>query len=123
METGANAEVTWTVTESDTAIKQGSGSVPVFATPRLVALCEAAAVKAVEALLEDGQTTVGSRIEINHLSPSAVGSKVRGRAILTEVDGRKLTFEISAHEGSKLIGQGVHQRIVIDEARFVASLT
>lgn len=122
METGASAEVTWTVTEADTAISQGSGSVPVFATPRLVALCEAAAVAAVAALLEDGQTTVGSRIEIDHLSPSTVGASVRGAATLTEVDGRKLTFDISAFEGDRQIGRGVHYRVVIDEARFVASL-
>lgn len=123
MKSGANAEVTWTVTDADTAISQGSGSVPVFATPRLVALCEAAAVAAVEPILESGQTTVGSRIEIDHIAPSSVGASVRGLAELTEVEGRKLTFDVSAFEGEKQIGRGVHHRVVIDEARFVASLT
>lgn len=103
-------------------MSQGSGSVPVFATPRLVALCEAAAVAAVEPILESGQTTVGSRIEIDHISPSSVGASVRGLAELTEVNGRKLTLAVSAYEGEKLIGRGVHHRVVIDEARFVESL-
>lgn len=122
METGATAEVTWTVTESDTAIAQGSGSVPVFATPRLVALCEAAAVASVAPMIGDEQTTVGARIEIDHLAPSVVGATVSATATLTEVDGRRLTFEVIAHEGEKLIGRGTHDRVAIDEARFLASL-
>lgn len=122
MEAGAIGEVTWTVTDSDTAISQGSGSVPVLATPRLVALCEAAAVAAIAPLLSDGQTSVGSRIEIDHIAPSIVGASVRGVAELTEAEGRKLTFAVSAYEGEKLIGRGIHYRVVIDEARFVASL-
>lgn len=115
--------MTWAVTDADTAIAQGSGSVEVFATPRLVALCEAAAVAAVAAQLEGGQTTVGSKIEIEHIAPSTVGAQVTGSATLVAVDGRKLTFEVSATEGEKLIGKGLHHRVLIDEARFIASLS
>lgn len=123
MELGATAEVTWSVDESDTAIAQQSGNVPVLATPRLVAICEAAAVAAIASELVEGETTVGSHIAIDHLAPSPVGAEITARAELIEIKGRKLVFEVTATEGEKIIGQGIHHRARVDKSRFLASLT
>jgi predicted thioesterase len=117
---GLTAEHTFTVTEADTAAKLGSGLVPVFATPALVALMEAAAVQALAGRLPEGRTTVGGRIDIRHLAATPIGMTVRARAELTEVEGRKLTFKIEAWDEVEKIGEAIHERIVIDLEKFVA---
>lgn len=122
MKTGATASVTWRVAEGDTAIAQGSGNVPVFGTPRLVALCEAACIKAIEGLLATDETTVGSRIEIDHIAPSSVGADVSAEAELTDVNGRRLTFAITATEGNRTVGRAVHYRVLVEESRFLEGL-
>ena len=93
-----------------------------FATPALVALMEHAAMLCVAPHLPEGSTTVGSLIHTSHLKPSALGTSVEATAELTEVDGRKLTFHVSAHEGDKLVGEGTHVRFIVDRERFLAKL-
>ncbi len=111
-----------TVKEENTAEHLGSGDMPVLATPALVALMENAAMLAVAPMLEQGQTTVGSQISTTHLKPSAVGAEVSATARLTAVEGRKLTFDVEAYEGDKLLGSGQHIRFVVDRERFLAKL-
>jgi predicted thioesterase len=118
--TGISAEISLTVTESDTAAKWGSGLVPVFGTPALVGLMEAAAVKALEEHLPDGQTTVGGHIDVRHLAATPVGMQVRARAELTSIDGRRLTFQIEAWDEVEKIGEALHERFVIDKEKFIA---
>jgi fluoroacetyl-CoA thioesterase len=116
---GLAGELEHVVSDADTASKWGSGLVPVFSTPALVGLMESAAVRALAGLLEAGQTTVGTRIDVRHLAATPVGMKVRARAELMAVEGRKLVFKIQAWDEVELIGEADHDRFVIDEARFV----
>ena len=118
--TGLNAEINITVTESDTAAKWGSGLVPVFGTPALIGLMEAAAVKALEGELAEHQTTVGGHIDVYHLAATPVGMQVRARAELTAVDGRELTFHIEAWDESEKIGEALHERYVVEKDKFIA---
>ena len=120
IEPGLAAEVELTVTEADTASRWGSGLVPVFSTPALVGMMETAAVQALQGALQPGQTTVGGHIDVRHLAATPVGMRVRARAELTAVDGRKLTFHIQAWDEVEPIGEAVHERFVFDEAKFMA---
>lgn len=108
-----------TVSASDTAIALRSGSVPVLATPRLVALCERAAVEAVEGLLEEGATTVGMRVQFDHLMPTSVGMPLTVEATLEKVSGRRLTFTVSATDHRGLVGAGKVTRVIVDVERFL----
>jgi fluoroacetyl-CoA thioesterase len=117
---GLSAELTITVTDADTAAKWGSGLVPVYSTPALVGLLEAAAVKALENQLAAGKTTVGGQIEVRHLAATPVGMSVRARAELTAVEGRKLTFQVEAWDAVEKIGEGSHTRFIIETEKFVS---
>ncbi|MEW6403338.1 MAG: thioesterase family protein [Chloroflexota bacterium] len=117
---GLSGEVSLTVTEADTAAKWGSGLVPVFGTPSLVGLMEAAAVKALTGHLEENQTTVGGRIDVRHLAATPVGMQVRARAELTSIEGRKLVFHIEAWDEAEKIGEALHERSVIKIEKFIA---
>ncbi len=119
---GARGIARLTVGVADSAIAAGSGDVPVLATPRLVALCEAAACAAVAAALEPGTTTVGIWIELDHLAASPLGRTVVAEAELADVDGRRLNFEISATDGEVVVARGRHRRQVVDRERFLAGL-
>ena len=110
------------VTLANCAVTMGSGDLEVFATPAMVALMENAAMLAVALHLGEGETTVGSMISTSHLKPSKVGNIVEARAELTEVDGRKLTFKISAYDGETLIGEGDHIRFVVNREKFLSKL-
>ncbi len=110
------------VTPEDTAIAQGSGQLKVLATPRLVALMENAAMLTVAPSLSPEETTVGGQISITHLAPSAVGTEIAATAVLEKVEGRKLTFSVSAKEGNKLIGEGTHIRFIVNKEEFMAKL-
>jgi predicted thioesterase len=110
------------VSLSDTAKAQGSGDMEVLATPRLVALMENAAMLAAAPSLAEGETTVGSEITITHVAPSAVGAEVVATAVLDKIEGRKLSFTVSAKEGDKLIGEGRHIRYIVDRQRFMSKL-
>lgn len=98
----------------------GSGSAPVFASPMLVALMEAAAVDCVEKLLPAGHSTLGVRLDVTHSAPTPAGLTVTATAELTTIEGRKLTFKLDAHDGIERIGSGTHTRVVVDTHRFLA---
>lgn len=119
---GLSAEVESIVTDADTAACWGSGLVPVYSTPALVGLMESAAVQALAGQLAEGQTTVGGRIDVHHLAPTPVGMKVWARARLVEVQGRQLTFHIEASDEVEMIGQAIHERFIVDEARFMGKV-
>ena len=108
------------VTEDKTAAAVGSGLVPVFATPYMVALMENAAVNAVQAGLEAGQGTVGTKLEVTHDAATPVGMKVWAEAELTAVEGKKLTFTVRAFDEAGPIGGGIHERFIITVDRFLA---
>ena len=109
-----------TVTQASTAQALGSGSVPVYATPALVALLEQAAVDALAPHLPPGMTTVGVRIDVQHLAATPVGMDARARATLRAQEGRRLHFDVTAHDGIEQIAQGSHERVLVDQQRFLA---
>jgi predicted thioesterase len=119
LEPGLVGEAERMVTEELTAARLGSGSLAVLGTPALIAVMEEAAVRALVGHLGPGQTSVGVRIDVRHLAATPLGMKVRARAELLAVDGRRLVFRVEAWEGDKLIGAAYHERIVVDEARFL----
>ena len=110
------------VTENDTAQIVGSGTFPVFATPMMVALMENAAMKAAEQLLQEGESTVGSELNIKHLRPTAIGEEVTATAILTAQEGRKLTFSVVATDKNGTIGEGTHVRYIINIEKFMSKI-
>ena len=116
---GATGNASLQVTASDTAQAFRSGTVPVFATPRLVALLEEAAVHALEGRLGEGETTVGTRIEVLHLSPTPVGGTVRAEARLVSTDGRLLRFAVVAFDDQAKVAEGAHERVIVNEQRFL----
>ena len=107
------------VTEADTAIAMRSGEVPVLSTPRVVALAEEAAVAAVAGRLGAGETTVGMRVQLDHLHPSAIGGEVTATATLEKVEGRRLTFTVSITDRCGLIAAGKVTRVVVDTEKFL----
>jgi predicted thioesterase len=113
------AEIVAAVTESDTALALGSGEVPVLGTPRVVALCEEASVKALESSLDPGTTSVGMRVQLDHVAPTAVGHKVRAEATLERVEGRRLTFSVSMRDERGLVAVGKVTRVLVDIERFM----
>ena len=119
---GLQASSSFTVTDDDTAIAVGSGDVPVLGTPRLLAWCEAVTVQALGPGLGDGQTSVGSRIELDHRAPTPVGRTIDIEAEVTEVDGRQVTLAVEATDGTTAIGGGSVVRVVVDRQRFVDRL-
>jgi fluoroacetyl-CoA thioesterase len=119
LEAGLAASVTMTVADTDTAIALRSGSVPVLATPRLLALCEEATVKAVAAGLDGSATTVGVQVQLDHVTPSPVGRAVTAEATLEKVAGRKLFFTVSARDERGLVAAGRVTRVVVDQAAFL----
>jgi fluoroacetyl-CoA thioesterase len=117
---GLSATLERTVTEEDTAQAVGSGSLPVLGTPRMLAWCEAATCAAVEPCLGEGQTTVGTRVSIEHLAPSAVGTVVQVTAGTTHVDGRLVRFSVAVRQDGKLVGSGEVTRVVVQAERFMS---
>jgi fluoroacetyl-CoA thioesterase len=112
--------VTTTVTSADTARALGSGDVDVLGTPRVLVLVEAATVRAAAALVAAGETTVGTRAELDHLAPSPVGATVRADAELVDRTGRRLTFEVRLTQDGRVVATGRVIRAVVDRARFAA---
>ncbi len=120
-----DATLTFTVTDADTAVAVGSGSLPVLGTPRLLAWCEAATCAALEPTLADGSTSVGTRIELEHKAASTVGREVEVSAAASYVDGRLHRFAVQArHVGGngKVVGTGEVTRVVVDAERFLSRL-
>ena len=116
---GLTATVILDVTEADTAIALGSGDVHVLATPRVVALAEEASVKAVEGALGAGSTTVGYRVQLDHLSPTMPGTTVTAEAVLEAVEGRRLTFRVSVTDPRGLVAAGRITRVAVERDRFM----
>ena len=102
----------------DTAPHVGSGKIKVLATPVMVGLMEEAALNAVEGLLPPGHQTVGTRLDITHVAATPVGLRVTAGAEVVRVEGRRLTFRVWADDESERIGEGLHERIVVDVSRF-----
>ena len=107
------------VTEENTAAAMGSGLLPVFATPAMLALMEKAAAGSVQPYLPEGQGTVGTRLEVSHLAATPIGLSVRAESELIAIDRRKLRFSVRAWAGDELIGEGEHERFIIDNTRFL----
>lgn len=119
---GLKGTATMQVSSADTARSMGSGSVEVLATPRLVALCEQATCAALDGHLAPGCTTVGMRVQIDHLQPTPVGSSVEAEAVLEKVEGRRLTFVVSASDPKGLVAAGRVTRVLVDLDRFMSRL-
>lgn len=117
---GLKGTVKETVNENNTAEKVGSGSLPVFATPMMVALMEKAACKALENNLDEGSTTVGTKVDVEHVAATPVGMEVTVTATVTAVDGRKISFSVEAFDEAGLIGKGAHDRFVVGAEKFTA---
>lgn len=122
MKPGLHGQVSIVVGDADTAIAAGSGDVRVLATPRLLALAEAATVEAVRDHLGDGRTSVGTRVELEHRAASPVGARVTVEAELEEVDGRRLVFGVRAVDARGVVGIGRIERAVVERERFLARL-
>lgn len=122
MEIGLTFTSTTVVDNTNTAVALGSGNMEVFATPAMVALMENAAMNAVAPHLETGQTTVGTEISTTHIKASALGATITATATLTAIEGRKLTFAVTAHDGDNIIGEGTHTRFIVDRERFLAKV-
>ncbi|MGA2303782.1 MAG: hotdog domain-containing protein [Acidimicrobiales bacterium] len=121
---GLSAQVELTVGDVDTALHFRSGDVAVLATPRLIALCEEAACRATDGHLTSTQSSVATRVQFDHLAPVGLGKVVLAEATLVKVEGRRLTFTVSAarleRDGGGLIGAGRLTRVLVDEATFLA---
>ncbi len=122
VEVGQSASVALRVTDADTAIALRSGEVAVLATPRLIALCEEAAMTAVAGELGDGETTVSMKVQIDHLAPSGVGHEVTADATVDKVVGRRVAFTVTVSDDRGLVAAGRVTRVVVDAARFVEKL-
>ena len=122
METGLTYTSKLVVSKDHVAAVMGSGDLHVFATPAMVALMENAAMMAVAEHLPEGSTTVGAMMNTSHVKPSPVDESIRATAILTAIEGRKLTFEIKAEDSKGIIGEAVHVRYVVDREKFMSKL-
>ena len=108
------------VEHKDTAAVYGSGALEVFATPAMIALMEKTCLESVANKIGDGNTTVGIAVNIKHLKASPVGSTIRCEAELVEVDRRRLVFKVRCFEGDTLVGEGIHERFIVDSEKFMS---
>ncbi len=115
---GAQGKAEATVGQDMTARTVGSGELNVLATPVLAALVEEAAWKSISPQLEEGQTTVGTRLVLDHLAPTAVGMTITCTTTLTDVDRRKLVFSFEANDGAGTVAKGTHERFIVDAQKF-----
>ncbi|MBR5286263.1 MAG: thioesterase family protein [Clostridia bacterium] len=107
------------VTESNTALSVGSGSLKVYATPAMLALIEKAACEALKGSLDESETTVGTLLNVKHIAATPIGMKVSATAELIERDGRKLVFNVTASDECGVIGEGVHERFIVNSEKFI----
>lgn len=119
MEIGMTGMQTITVAQEQTAQALGSGELAVFATPCMIALMENTAYKSVQPALESGQGTVGTLLNVKHVAATPVGMQVRCETRLIEIDRKRLVFEVRAYDDCGLIGEGLHERFIIDNQRFM----
>ena len=113
---------TLVVSEEHVAAVMGSGDLHVYATPAMVALMENAAMLAVAEHLPEGSTTVGAMINTSHVKPSPIGDTIKTTAVLTDIEGRKLTFSIKAEDSKGIIGEAMHVRYIVDREKFMSKL-
>lgn len=118
LRTGIKGEETEVVDSGNTAAAMKSGTLQVYATPAMIALMEQAAYKSVQDELEEGQGTVGTRMEVSHISATPLGQTVTAKSVLSAIDRRKLTFQVEAYDGEGKIGEGVHERFIVDQESF-----
>lgn len=116
---GMKGEVSTLVEREDTAKEVGSGSLLVYATPCMVALMEGAACEALADALGEDKTTVGTELNIQHISATPVGLEVRAEATVTAVDGKVITFEVTAYDEAGEIGKGTHKRVIVPVQKFL----
>jgi predicted thioesterase len=116
---GLKGEARLVVGDADTARALGSGDVEVLGTPRLVALLEEATCEAVEGRLDPSSTTVGMRVQVDHLQPTPVGAEVVAEAYLDKIEGRRITFTVTASDSGGLVAAGKVTRVVVDVERFM----
>ena len=116
---GMKGEVSTLVEKEDTAAEVGSGSLLVYATPCMVALMEGAACEAIAEAMADDKTTVGIELNISHLSATPVGLEVRAEAEVTAVEGKIITFQLTAYDEAGKIGEGTHKRCIVSSQRFL----
>ncbi|MCL2398519.1 MAG: thioesterase family protein [Defluviitaleaceae bacterium] len=119
---GKTATATTTVKDTNTAKAVGSGNLDVFSTPMMIALMEEAACNVLANSLEPGQSSVGTQISIDHTAASPLNSNITATATITGIEGRKVTFDISAKDDKSEIGKGTHTRFIVDAERFMAKL-
>ena len=117
---GLEAEITDLVTDKNIASSWGSGGLAVYATPAMIALMEKTAFSAVEHLLPDGWSTVGTELNIKHISATPRGMNVRAKAVLTGIEGRALSFTVEAFDEAGKIGEGTHGRFIVEIEKFLA---
>lgn len=116
---GLRGEAVLVVGDADTAVAMGSGSVPVLATPRVVALAEQAAVRALDGQLAADETSVGTKVQLDHLAPTALGHTVDAEATVEKVAGRRVTFTVSVNDERGLVAVGRVTRVIVDIERFL----
>jgi predicted thioesterase len=117
---GLKGEARLVVGEADTASALGSGDVNVLGTPRMVALFEQATIDALRGMLEEGQSSVGMRVQIDHLQPTPVGAEVVVEAMLDKVEGRRITFAVTASDSGGLVAAGKVTRVLVDVQKFMS---
>ena len=122
MEKGLTYTSTLVVSEEHVAAVMGSGDLHVYATPAMVALMENAAMLAVAEHLPEGSTTVGAMVNTSHIKPSPIGDTIKTTAVLTDIEGRKLTFSIKAEDSKGIIGEAMHVRYIVDREKFMSKL-
>lgn len=120
IEKGIKGKCSTVVTENNTAAAMGSGALEVFATPAMIALAEKTAFESIQPYLDSGEGSVGTLVNIKHLAPTPLGMTVECESELTEVDGRRLVFNITVRDDKDIIGTGTHERFIINNGRFSA---
>ncbi len=116
---GLKGKAEMEVTSKDTALSFGSGAVEVFATPIMVGLMENASLKAVDELLPEDYTTVGTHLDISHISATPIGMKVTAQAELIKIEGKALTFKVEVYDEVEKVGEGTHQRFIVSLEKFM----
>jgi predicted thioesterase len=119
---GLNAIIEKTVTEDDTALHHGSGTLKVYATPAMIGLMENTSKNAIDLYLEPGDTTVGIEVNIKHIKATPIGMKVKCEAVVKDIQGKKITFLVKAYDENGLIGEGTHLRYIVNIDNFMGKL-
>jgi predicted thioesterase len=119
---GLQGRASLIVSEAMTAPRMGSGQIPVFASPMMIAAMEAAAVDCIERLLPAGHASLGTHLDVAHSAPSPIGARITASAELATIEGRTVTFRVEARDEHEIIGSGTHTRVIVDAARFAANI-